>query len=323
MTEAQTGYEYWAAKLRGEDPDPPTDRTQMPLGFWRLRDNRPMAVWMDGERRVALTGFAGSQAVMSEQRMQAQAEMGAFGQAVAEAAYRAAFAAGAWPDDPPAVGAGHNMPDDPLEAIRTELQGEIETTAEFLAAPITSQADADKCSTWARRVGLLAKRADETREQEKAPHLMASREVDERWRDIIAAAKDLTAKLKRHVEPFLIAKKRADDEAAAKARAEAEALRRQAAEADRRDDAERAELIAKAQAAERKAAPKNASAGRPNMKVALRTKTRARIVDYDAALVALKDHPDMRILVGKLADRAVKAGVPLAGVEVEEYEEAA
>ena len=317
-------YAYWQAKLRGEDPDPLTDRTKLPLGFWRLRSGDPLAVWLgeDGAR-VALRGFSAAPRQMAAKHMEAMAESGSFGLAVPEALYRAAFEAAEWPDDPPAVAPiGHNLPASDFDRLRIEIEGEAETTAPFLLKPIETQADADKCSTWARRVGMLAKAADEAREAEKAPHLAAGREVDDRWRPVIADARDLTARLKKHVEPYLIRLKREADEAARKAREEAEQLRA-AADLVTVNEDERAELIHQAQETERAAEPKRAIAGRPNMRVSLRKKVRARIVDYDACHAALKDHRDMRELVEQLANRAVKAGVPLAGVEAEEYEEAA
>jgi hypothetical protein len=317
-------YTYWREKLIGHDPDPPADRTQMPAGFWRLRSGEPLAVWLNGGERVALRGFSGSERVMAIRHMEAMAESGSFGTAVTEADYRDAFAKGSWADDPPPIATvGDNYPTDPFEAARLELEGEEETTGAILAKPINTQADADKCSTWARRLGLLAKRADEAREEEKAPHLLASREVDDKWRPVVTGAKELTARLKKHVEGFLIRQKREADEIARKAREEADRLRREAEECDQRPEAERADLLRQAQDAERRAEPKKAIAGRPNMRVSLRKKTRARIVDYPAAHLALRDHPEMRALVGQLANRAVKAGIPLAGVEVEEYEEAA
>lgn len=317
-------YDYWRAKLAGEDPDPPADRTLLPLGFWRLRNGEPLAVWIreDGER-VAASGFASRPRPWSRQRMESTAESGSFGQAVTEEVWRAAYEAGHWPDDPPPVAAGHNLPGDPLERIAAELRDEAEMTAAFLSSPVATQADADKCSTWARRVGLLAKKADEARKAEKEPHLAASRAVDDRWRAVIAEAETLTATLKKHVEPFLIAEKRKADEAARVAREQAETLRRQAMESDQKSAAERDALRAKATEVEKAAEPKRPIAGRPNMRVSLRKKVRARIVDYDACYAALKEHPDMREYVTDLANRAVRAGVPLAGVEAETYEEAA
>lgn len=322
---ADDTYAYWSARLAGGTPDPLTDRTKLPIGFWRLRSGDPLAVWLDADgKRATLRGFSGSARAMAPRHAEAMAESGSFGEAVTEELYRAAFDAGEWPDDPPSVAPiGHNLPESDYDRLRIEIESEIETTAPFLARPVETQEDADKCSTWARRVGLLAKQADEARETEKAPHLAAGREVDDRWRPVITDAKDLTARLKKHVEGFLIRKKREAEEAARKAREEAEALRREA-EMSTVDEDERADMIVKAQDIERAAAePKRPIAGRPNMRVSLRKKVRARIVDYGAAHLALRDHRDMRELVEQLANRAVKAGVPLAGVEAEEYEEAA
>lgn len=318
-------YDYWAAKLRGDDPDPLEDRTRLPLGFFRLRSGDPLAVWLDADgKRATLRGFSGSARSMAPRHAEAMAESGSFGEAVTEELYRAAFDAGEWPDDPPSVAPiGHNLPESEYDRLRIEIEGEVETTAPFLLKPIETQEDADKCSTWARRVGLLAKRADDAHDEEKEPHLRAGQAVDEKWRDIRFQAKDLTKRLKEHVEPFLKRQKREAEEIARKAREEAERLRREAAEADQRSEQERADLLRQAQDADKRAEPKKAVAGRPNMRVSLRKKVRARIVDYAATHMALRDHRDMRELVEQLANRAVKAGVPLAGVEVETYEEAA
>jgi hypothetical protein len=315
-------YHYWREKLRGHDPDPPEDRTLMPCGFWRLRSGEPLAVWVAGAERCALRGFKGGERVMSIRHAEAMAESGSFGIAVSEADYRAAFDTGTWPDDPPDVAPlGHNLPEDEFERLRLEIEAELETTAPFLAKPILTQEDADKCATWKRRVGQLLKRADEAREEEKAPHLAASRAVDDKWRSMIADAKDLTARLAKHVEGYLIRQKREAEEIARRAAEEAERLLREARE---KDGAEREELIRKAREEAKVAAePARPIAGRPNMRVSLRKKVRAKITDYDACHQALKDHRDMRELVDQLANRAVKAGVPLAGVEAEEYEEAA
>jgi len=69
-------YAYWREKLAGYDPEPPTDRTQMPCGFWRMRDNRPLAVWMDGAERVAMAGSGGNRRRMAVHYMESIAESG-------------------------------------------------------------------------------------------------------------------------------------------------------------------------------------------------------------------------------------------------------
>lgn len=322
---ADDTYAYWQARLAGENPNPLTDRTKLPLGFWRLRSGDPLAVWLDHEGvRHTLRGFSGAARGMAPRHAEAMAESGSFGEAVPEDLYRAAFEAGEWPDDPPSVAPiGHNLPESEYDRLRIEIEGEVETTAPFLDKPIETQADADKCSTWARRVGLLAKQADEAREEEKAPHLKASREVDDKWRPIVTGAKDLTTRLKKHVEPYLLRLKREADEAARKAREEAEQLRKAAEMATVNED-ERTDLIVKAQDIERAAAePKRAIAGRPNMRVSLRTVWTAVIVDYDKAYAVMKTHPDMREFVQALADRACRAKVPVDGVEYRKEERAA
>lgn len=91
-------YGYWQAKLAGLDPDPIEPRTTMPLGFWRRRDGRPMAVWMNGDDRLALVGWEGFDEFLPVAAMESIAERGGFGTAVPEDFYRAAIAKGYWPD---------------------------------------------------------------------------------------------------------------------------------------------------------------------------------------------------------------------------------
>lgn len=249
---------------------------------------------------------------------------------IEHAAYEKAIAGGGFDDEPArAPGIGDNSGEaDPFDAIKIELAGEAEQLAAFMKGEVKTQSDADRIGIWAKRMTDIAKRADGLREVEKAPHLAASRAVDDRWRDPIAEAKEWAAKAKRHVETFLIAQKRAEEARARKAREEAETLRRMAEEATRAatsesDLNERNELLRQAQEAEKDSEVRNAQAGRTGAKVSLRTEKRARIVDYDACLHAFKDASEVRELIQTLANRAVKAGFPLTGVEVEIIEKVA
>ena len=169
-------------------------------------------------------------------------------------AYEKAMAGSGFDDEPPAPATvGHNSGDaDPFEAIKIELAGEKEMAESFLKSEVKTQADADKAGIWSKRLSDLAKRADNHRVVEKEPHLAASRAVDDKWRDPIAEAKELATKLKRHVEPYLIAQKRKADEAARKAREEAERQRREAMQAQ--DEEQRAAALKAAQEAEKAAA---------------------------------------------------------------------
>lgn len=182
----------------------------------------------------------------------------------------------------------------------------------------------------------LHSKVDKMFRSKKDPIVQAGKEVDEefRWRSEI---KELATDLKRHQDDFLREQDRLEQERQRKAREEAdrkareaeEALRK-AAETQQKSEKEREaarieaeQIAAEAAAAEREAQARKVQAGRTGAKVSLRTYVFARIVDYDKALVALRDHPDMRALVEQLANRAVRAGVHVDGVERAEEKRAA
>lgn len=251
-------------------------------------------------------------------------------------AYTRAMDGHGFDDEPALATIGDNSgSDDPFDQISQELAGEKEMAETFLKSEVKTQADADKAGIWSKRLSDLAKRADGFRVDEKEPHLTASKAVDDKWRGPVGEAKDLSVALKRHIEPFLIAKKREEEARARKAAEEAAALRRQAEEEARAaqqanvdtQEAERrrSELLRQAQEADRAAEFKNAQAGRTGAKVSIRTEKRARVTDYHAAAKAMLDmnHADLKSTIDQLAQRAVKAGVTLAGVEVDEIEKVA
>jgi hypothetical protein len=236
-------------------------------------------------------------------------------------------------DDEPPAPIGDNSGDtDPFDAIKIELAGEAEQVADFLKTEVSTQAAADRLGIWSKRLTDIAKRADTQRVVEKEPHLAASRAVDDKWRDIIAGAKDWAAKAKKATESFLIAKKRAEEARAREEAAKAAELRRQAEEAakaaqkaeqpDEEAEAKRAELIRQAQEAEKAAEVRNAQAGRTGAKVSLRVEKVGVVTDYAkaaTALVAMR-HKDLIEIIDKLAQRAAKAGMPFDGMEIREEE---
>ena len=252
-------------------------------------------------------------------------------------------------DEPPMATIGDNSgSDDPFEALNAEYLGEKELADEFIKQPVTTQAAADKVAIWAKRLTAIKSRAEGFHKVEKQPHLDAGRQVDDKWRDLKTEPDELAKKLKAHTQPFLSAQKRAEEARAAAAVAEAARLRKaaddaalaarraeearpadgdQEAAADRNAQAEaqRAELLRQAQEAEMASEVRNASAGRTGAKVSLRTDRRARVTDYHAAAKAMLDmnHADLKTTIDQLAQRAVKAGVTLAGVEVDEIEKVA
>lgn len=296
-------------------------------GFYRKRAHKdgpfvPVAIWSGAEGLVALANgeIADPMAVWTFCARNP----------IKEDTYHAVLSGQAWRDEPPAI--GHNsQSDDPHEQLTAEYQGEAETAATFLKTPITTQEQADRAAVWSKRLATIAKKATDLHKVEKQPSLDEGRRVDDRWRDLKDGAAELSKRLKRHMDAFLQEQDRLEQERQRKARDEADRIRREAeaaafkaAQADNDTGREEADRLAKQAAdAEREAEARNSSAGRTGAKVALRTFVSARVVDYDKAHAALKNHPEMKALVETLANRAVKAGVDLDGVERFEEKRAA
>lgn len=308
--------------------------TEPKCGFYRKRNKDgadiPVAIWVEDSGFVAKAG----------ERMVDPDEIWTWvcSWPISHDTYEAIMNGGAWADDAPVAEPviGHNMPDDPHEAAKIEFAGEKELAEEFLKKPVTTQAQADQAAVWAKKLSDLHGKVDKMFRAEKDPIVVAGREVDEkyRWRE---EPKALSTKLKRAQDDFLREQDRLEQERQRKAREEADRIRREAEEAARKAaesdqqsakereaaKAEAERLAAEAAAKEREAQAQKVSAGRTGARTSLRTYVSARIIDYDKAVAALKDHPDMRSLVEQLANRAVKAGVPVAGIERVEEKRAA
>ncbi|NTS31387.1 hypothetical protein HQ945_08990 [Phyllobacterium sp. BT25] len=313
-----TRWAWWQEALKGRfgpihsEPNQGYFRTRKKDGPWE-----PVAIWWDEEVGGWLAYRNGRDVPADE------IWTWCCRNPITHEAYEKAMAGGGFDDEPQQAAApvGHNSADaDPFEAIKIELAGEKEMAESFLKSEVKTQAQADKAGIWAKRMTDLAKRADNHRVIEKEPHLAASREVDDKWRDPIADAKDFANKLKRHVEPFLISEKRKQEEQQRKAREEAERQRQQAAEAE--SEEQRVEALQKAEQAEKQAETRNASAGRTGARVSVRVEKVGAVTDYAkaaAALVAM-NHKDILTVIDTLAQRAAKAGMPFDGMEVREQE---
>ncbi len=121
---------------------------------------------------------------------------------------------------------GAKPTDDIFDAISREATVEIEHTTEWLErTKIETQAQADFAGDKIDTLRKLWKKADEARAAEKAPHLQAGRDVDDKWRATLAALDQASAALKAAA----IAWKQAEDAKRERARKEAEAARAEAA----------------------------------------------------------------------------------------------
>ncbi|WP_113132731.1 hypothetical protein [Rhizobiales bacterium] len=325
MTAETSIWTWWQNALAGNVG--PMHEGQPEQGYYRTRFKggqwEPVAIWLDE---------GGAWLAMRGERMVDAGEAWNFCRThpVSYEAYQKAIEGAGWDDEPPTPSMGHNVPADPFDALRLEFLSEKEQAEAFMKTPITTQDQADKAAIWSKRLTAIKTKAESLHKVEKQPHLDAGRSVDNKWRSLKEDPDALAKKLKAHVTPFLQEQQRREYERQQRERDEAERKRREAealaAQADVSDTAAQAEaerLQQEAARQEQAAQPKNAKAGRTGAKVSLRTFVSARIVDYDKAIKALSNHPEMKALVETLANRAIRAGVELDGVERFEEQRAA
>ncbi|MGN7734410.1 hypothetical protein [Ensifer sp. 22564] len=325
MTQQDSIWTWWQNALAGNvgpmhegEPQQGYYRTRFKGGQWE-----PVAIWLD-ER--------GAWLAMRGERIVDAGEAWNFCRThpVSYEAYQKAIEGAGWDDEPPTPSMGHNVPADPFDALRLEFLSEKEQAEAFMKTPITTQDQADKAAIWSKRLTAIKTKAESLHKVEKQPHLDAGRSVDNKWRSLKEDPDALAKKLKAHVTPFLQEQQRLEYERQQRERDEAERKRREAetlaAQADVSDTAAQAEaerLQQEANKQEQAAQAQKAQAGRTGARVSLRTFVSARIVDYDKALKALGNHPEMKALVEALANRAVRAGHELDGVERFEEQRAA
>lgn len=315
-----SSYAYWRAKLAGQDPDPPADRTQMPCGFWRMRDGSPLAVWIDGGRRIAWRGFTGAAREMAQRHMESVAEQGGFGLAVTEDAYRAAFDAGRWPDTdaivadqvrPPSPGS--NLPADPAEVLRDQIEAAAAGADAY--AKIGDDETAKRAQSLRSRLLELSGEADKTRKIEKEPHFRAGKAVDEKWMPLVEAAKSKADMIRGALSAHETAKARAAAAEQARIDAErrkAEAELRAAEEAGKPLPAVAAVLAEPARPAP---APVTQIRGGYGRTAKVRVVQRADVRDYDMLYAAVKERQDVKTFLAGIAQKALDTtGEVLPGV---------
>lgn len=350
MTETVDQYSFWRRRMAGEEV--PIHDGEVHPGFYRLKaraggTDQPVAYWFgkDGALRCRIGNKDVDEQIARERWIWAQKFP------IAHELYKAIAEGGHWPDQHEAVSRSNRAPDDnSLEGIRDaidDLAREAKALIDKGAAQ--TQADADQAADLANRLGQLHTKADKAREGEKAPHLKACRDVDDKWRPLTSAA-EVYKKIKAAViTPFLLAQQAAKEkaerearEAAEKARREAEAkeveARRIADEAASKGDAGAA-AAAQAQADQAKAVADQAElnanevaaapvkVGTRGRSIGLRNATKVVITNRAEAYGYFKDRPEfiaaINEVIQKFAEADVKAGTVPAGVSVEKDKQAA
>jgi len=105
---------------------------------------------------------------------------------------------------------GHNQQSlgkhEVLAEMLTDLLEEADTWLSGVGA-IDNQNTANQAGHFAERFGSLEKEAEEARTVEKRPVLEQGRMIDGKWKPIVTGATDGKKRMKRAVEPFLIAER--------------------------------------------------------------------------------------------------------------------
>jgi hypothetical protein len=281
---------YWRAALAGNPPELTLGVAGSGFYRWQQRDGTllPVAIWTDEDgAKVAKVGERVSYANGEFcERVFAWCARNPIPHAV----YRAVAERGEpWPDAAPEKPAS-NLPEDPCEALRIDLEAEAELVERIVTDGIADDDAAGRAAALADRIAQTGKRADELRTEEKRPHDEAAKAVQAKWKPLVDQAATLTRRLKDAIAPFLVEKRRKAQEAERAAR-----------------EANPAAPVAKV---------KTSIAGAEGRPVALRTQRSAVIEDMAAVLMALISDPDICDLAQRKADKVARAGGTLPGIRI-------
>lgn len=228
-----------------------------------------------------------------------------------------AFATGAWPGD---VTIGHNSGDLSLADEITEAIGQA---LEWLkTSGVTDKTSMDRAANYRARLMDLAKKADAERDGKVRPHLDAQREINAEYKPMVDSAKTAADTVRDALSRYMASEQEKARAAAAEV-ARIENERRMAEYKRQQHDAARAAALAKTTEppppveAPVMVAPepiKLQAGGQRGKKASLREFTRYRVDDYAAALAHVRDHPEIRAAVEKVAFAQARTGAAVPGV---------
>lgn len=314
-------YEWYRDALAGKRPAIHDGQPQ--CGYFKRRNGKDgpwiaAAIWKSGESTQCRVGKTMADAT-TEWTWLAK-------NPITEAEARHFFTEGRWPsEDAPIAGIGDNRPSDPFEALKFDIEAELEAARDLAKGGVFSKEQADR---FGNRIGALrdlGTKAEKTRTEEKEPHLNAGRAVDAKYGPMVKKVDAALKHLRKMVGDWMAAeeaKQRAAQQEAEKARREAEAARLKAEQ-----DAAAANLPPPVEAElpplPEVHAVKVQAGGVTGRAVSLRTVKRCVVTDHKKALKKFADHEEVVALVAKLAERALKAGTVVPGAELVEERVAA
>lgn len=280
-------------------------------GYYRMRDRKdgpwlPVAIWTkDG----ALTARVGSD---KRDPFDIWTRCAKYPVKMEDA--KAVFGGAAWPGE---IGIGHNSGD---LSLAESIKDAVSQAMEWLkASGVKDQVSMDMAANYRAKLLDLAKQADAEREAKKRPHDEAAKAVQAEYKPIIDSAKAAADTVRDALSKYMAA----EQEKARKAAEEAARIEneRRLAEYQRR-------LAAEAEHAlnDRDAGPvpepkivapepvRIQAGGQRGKKASLREMTRWRVDDYAAALSHVKEHPEVRAVVEKVAFAQARTGAAVPGV---------
>jgi hypothetical protein len=312
-------FTWWRAALRGEAGPIHADHPHSGYYKTRAANGRwmPVAIWLKDGAHVCRVG--------NESKSAVEVWTHAAKNPVPKDDARQAFETGTWPGDAPDI--GHNQ--GPM-TIAEEINDYAEHTLEWLrSTTIDSKPKADEAANRRAKLLELSKTADKERDEKKRPHLEAGRKIDAEYKPLVETATKAANAARDALTVYMKAEE-------ARQRAEQEAKRKAAEEVARkiREAAEAARAKAEAENMPPPEVPevtlpmfdepvKVQAGGQRGRKAGLRTITKYIVTDYAAALAHVKDHPDVRAAVEKIAAAQAKAGATVPGVEAQHEQVAA
>ncbi|WP_146617824.1 hypothetical protein [Rhodoplanes serenus] len=274
----------------------------------------PVAIWGDAGAlwcKVEGSVYGGDRVALAWQRINLP---------ITEEVYRAVAERGEpWPDIDPTVAdqiragiGGNQPPQDEAEILREQIDAARAGIAEY--ASIGDDEACNRAQSLRARLLELGSKADKIREREKRPHFDAAKAVDARFMPLVKDAKDGADRLRRVMEAYMTAKAKREAEErriAEQARLAEEAKRRASEPGPVQPPAPELPPPAARASAPIRGAYGRAASIKPVIVI-------TDVTDWPALLAYYSDHPEVRALVRRLADRAVAAGEAVPGVATEE-----
>lgn len=230
-------------------------------------------------------------------------------------AYNAAMEGKGWQDDDEVVAAqvkaseptvGDNSENnlvDETEALKDQIAAALAGMEAY--AKIADDKTAGKALSLRNRLNELSGQAEKIRVKQKAPHLEASKAIDEKWQPLVKSAKAGADKVRDAIGAWETVKLKAERQR----QFDADQARRAEEQATREQQTDTAVLESPAPApapAEPAPAPIKASYGKA---ASVQVKTvLLDVTDWQALAIYMCEHPVMQDTLRQLAQRALDAG---------------